>query len=350
MIKQELMETYAAEQLAGMVINLQSASEVKNDEIYKLKWQISSLEEENGRLQAKLDTYNNYLLTRATKEAKEMIDHNHFSGVRIVTWEQWSNREKQTMNISDIQKCQEEYEKLLKESPLESTINKISRDILEQKNNAMAMEFTRIICDLLKQNGVYVHCKETKLSEKITTNSIEEQYGIVFDSMDFSKHDKEFMEKIEELQSEVEKYRKAFEDAKKERDCRIAEYQNRTEKDKTELERAKNTINQIDDILEKLFGVRHDTVNKPYEFEKILSERVENGNVTDFLPVEPIKVADMLINAEGEYEHNPIAKELYKEDKGTYRIFDIGELRQIAEHLLVYCNNVATNLRPTCDN
>lgn len=96
---------------------------------------------------------------------------------------------------------------------------------------------------------------------------------------------------VSELQSEVNHYRKAFEDAKNERDCQIAEYQNRTEKDKTELERAKNTINQIDDILEKLFGVRHDTVDKPDEFEKILSDKAK-GNVADFLPTEPIKVAD----------------------------------------------------------
>ena len=89
------------------------------------------------------------------------------------------------MNISDIQKCQEEYEKLLKESPLEGVMNKITRDILEQKNNAMAMEFTRIICDLLKRYGVYVHCTETKFSEKITTNSIEKQYGIVLTAWTF---------------------------------------------------------------------------------------------------------------------------------------------------------------------
>lgn len=104
------------------------------------------------------------------------------------------------------------------------------------------------------------------------------------------------------------------------------------------LERGKNTINQIDYILEKLFGVRYDTVDKQDEFEKILHERIK-GNVTDFLPTEHIKVAEMLINAEGEYEHNPIAKKICGTDKGTYRIFDVSELRQIAEHLLVYCNH-----------
>lgn len=142
----------------------------------------------------------------------------------------------------------------------------------------------------------------------------------------------------ERLQSENENLRKALKEEREKRDCQIAEYRNRTEKDKTELERAENTINQIDDILKKLFGVRHDTVDKPDEFEKILTEKAK-GNVSDFLQTEPIKVADMLINAEGEYEHNPLVKAIYKEDKGTYRIFDIGDLRQIAEHLLVYCNH-----------
>lgn len=194
------------------------------------------------------------------------------------------------MNVSDIQKCQDEYEKLFKESPLEGVMNKITKDILEQKNNAMAMEFTRIICDLLKRYGVYVHCIETKLSEKITTNSIEEQYGVVFDSMDFSQHDKEFTDKIEKLQSEVEKYRKAFEYAKKECDCQVAEYQ-----------------------------------------KKI--EELKNREIADLLPTDPIKVADMLINV----MHEPCASIL--SFGKPYSLYDMSELRQIAEHLLVYCNH-----------
>lgn len=159
----------------------------------------------------------------------------------------------------------------------------------------------------------YISCKKTEL----------------FGTQD---ENKQLNKDIERLQSEVEKYRKAFENVKKERDYQIAEYQNRADKDKTELERAKNTINQIDDILEKLFGVRHDTVDKPDEFEKILSEKIK-GNATDFLPTEPIKVADMLINA-SKKRTNCMTGEEY--DKC---IFDKWQLRQIAEHLLVYCNH-----------
>lgn len=160
------------------------------------------------------------------------------------------------------------------------------------------------------------------------------------------------------LQSEVEKYRKAFQDAKKERDCKICEYQNKVDELKgkleiqtaatkyaeeyvnslkNELDRSQNTITQLDEILSELFGVTHDA-EKPNEFKDVLRDKAK-GNISDFLPTEPIKVADMLINTKGEYEHSSIAKAFCRTDKGTYRIFDVSELRQIAEHLLVYCNH-----------
>lgn len=61
-------------------------------------------------------------------------------------------------------------------------------------------------------------------------------------------------------------------------------------------------------------------------------------SVADFLPTEPIKVADVLINAEIEYEHDALTKAFCGAEKGKYNLFNISELRQIAEHLLVYCN------------
>lgn len=147
-------------------------------------------------------------------------------------------------------------------------------------------------------------------------------------------------DRVHELQSEVEKYRKAFEDAKKECDCQVAEYRNRVDKDKSELERAKNTINQIDYILEKLFDVRHDTVDKPDEFEKILKQKAESYNtIADYLCDEPISVAQTLISAKRSYELSAEEKQRSGLEKGYYHIFDVSELRQIAEHLLVYCNH-----------
>lgn len=224
-----------------------------------------------------------------------------------------NGKEKPTMNISDIQKCQDEYEKILKESPLESTISKISRDIIEQKNNAMAMEFTKIICDLLKRYGVYVHCIETKFGGKITENSIEEQYGIVFDSVDFSQHDKEFTDEIEELKQHISDL-----------EC--------------DLKTAGEKIQDLASVNMNLQCERNDYKSKS-EFLEVERMRVKKNEFSDFLPTEPIKVAEMMINSEGEYEHNPLAKAFCETDKGTYRIFEISELRQIAEHLLIYCNH-----------
>lgn len=175
---------------------------------------------------------------------------------------------------------------------------------------------------------------------------------------------------------------------------------------KSQLDRKQTEINQIDDILNELFGVRHDVASKPEYFKEILRNRldgetsgksfsekenmtknmygmyklssgkmtkddvllflgvltkelIDNGIdfkydmeemkiydmvvkthkiISDILPTEPIKVADMLINAEGEYERIGITKAIYGEGKETYNLFGISELRQIAQHLLVYCN------------
>lgn len=108
-----------------------------------------------------------------------------------------------------------------------------------------------------------------------------------------------------ELQSEVEKYRKAFEDAKKERDCQIAEYQKKIEELKVE-----NAELHCEMQAMKVFP--------------------------DEIPTEPIKVAEMLITEKGECEPLRIGNDVFKD---TYRIFNVPDLRQIAEHLIIYCNH-----------
>lgn len=124
------------------------------------------------------------------------------------------------------------------------------------------------------------------------------------------------------LQSEVEKYRKSFENANNElKDLKI-----KIEEEYKTLEIEVDRIRKNERELSEENAELHCKLQAVNAFQK-------------GYPTEPIKVADMLINYEGEYEHNPIAKALYKEDKDTYHIFDISELRQIAEHLLVYCNH-----------
>lgn len=307
MNKQELLSTYTAEQLADMLIKTNNLIDMLKYSDSFLKTglfdnpaaaalearlniaqnRIKNLEEGNGRLQAKVDTYNEYLLPRCTKKARRMIDENRFSEVRIATWDEWNNQMKDAMNLSKIQKCREEYEKLMKESPLQRTIDGIARDILEQKNNAMAMEFTKAICGLLEKYGVRINCTEMK-HQNITHNLIEEVYGIIFDSVDFSKHDKEFTDKIEELKKE---------------------------NDELKTENA-----------------------------ELHCEMQAMSMFPDEFPTEPIKVADMLISATYTRKKSNMEMAMCKAfgnnaDTVTENVYSKSELRQIAEHLLVYCNH-----------
>lgn len=110
---------------------------------------------------------------------------------------------------------------------------------------------------------------------------------------------------ISELQSEVEKYRKAFEEAKKERDCQVAEYRKKIEE----------------------LNVENAELHCEMQAMKVFPDEI---------PEEPIKAAEMLITAKGECEPLHIGNDVFKD---TYRIFGVSELRQIAEHLLVYCNH-----------
>lgn len=148
---------------------------------------------------------------------------------------------------------------------------------------------------------------------------------------------------IEHMKSEVEKYRKAFEYAKKERDCQVAEYRKKieeleeyTDSLKCSIDRKQDAINQIDSIICELFGIAHNGDIYSDDFKKLLKEKSAVGKtVVDFLPAEPIKVAEMLITAKGECEPLHIGNDVFKD---AYRIFDVPELKQIAEYLLVYCN------------
>lgn len=173
MNKKELLENCTMEQLADMVIKYQNASEIKNDEIQQLKWTISNLEESNGRLRARVDTYVNYILPRATKEAKELLDKNAFSCIRIV-----------------------------------------------------AMDEDKKKCDCGKEDEI---------------NCLKDQ-----------------------------------------------------------LQRKETAINQIDDILNELFEITFNSLETKIQFEgfkECLKEKIERKKtIADFLPAEPIKVADMLIN------------------------------------------------------
>ena len=152
--------------------------------------------------------------------------------------------------------------------------------------------------------------------------------------------------------------RKDFEAAKKECDRQIAEYQEKIEELYYSLKTLEGNLKVSNMIIEETIKNENGedsntvkfssikqfaeyikcfyTVNLDY-IQKVLqgNEESENNfeNVTDFLPTEPIKVADMLINASKKRTNCMTGKEYDK------YIFEKWQLKQIAEHLLIYCNH-----------
>lgn len=82
-----------------------------------------------------------------------------------------------------------------------SQIDEIVKDITKKKDNAMAMEFTKCIGELLRKNGVVP--KMTEYTRNFETdNTFETRYGVSIDELDFSAHDKVFEDKIAELKKD----------------------------------------------------------------------------------------------------------------------------------------------------
>ena len=145
-------------------------------------------------------------------------------------------------------------------------------------DNKVAIAFTKSIGELLKLNGVTAHYTEYN-SDVMAEDEISKQYGIVFDSLDFTEHDKRFNDEINRLKESI-----------KERD---------------------SYINQL----------KHDV------------DELKENNATVELPFDAIDVANFLINEECECDM------LFTGRKTKRRKYEIEDLEQIAEHLLVYCKH-----------
>lgn len=221
------------------------------------------------------------------------------------------------MNIFEEQKKYEEAIKIMNQDPCKDICWHMTQDILQQKNSAMAMEFTKIICGMMKDNGVSVKCSEISPSVEVVKGMLEEKYRFCIEELDFSVHDKKFKDEIKKLKEELQ--------------C------NRT------------VISQIDEIFRELFNATFEICETKEDFDgfkKYLKKNIGAENISDFLPTEPIKVASMLIdNYMGTYEK--YVSDFYQENAGKIICGDpcedvhcqiISHIRQIAEHLLVYCN------------
>lgn len=172
-----------------------------------------------------------------------------------------------------------------------SEIDEIVKDIRERQDNAMAMEFTKCIGELLKNNGVVPKIKKYT-REIVKEHSIEQLYGVSIDELDFSEHDKVFKDKIKQLEDRIKFLESKCADRKEQVEC----------------------LREINDELK--------------------SEETHN------LPFDALECANYLINATYERETNGIERTFHNlPDKVNSDRYTVDELEQIAEHLLVYCKH-----------
>lgn len=161
-----------------------------------------------------------------------------------------------------------------------------------------------------------------------------------------------YEEAINKALAEIEKYKKAFENAKQERDKQVSEMQSHIDCLKAELLEVQCHSDKLKQELAMKDGTKmFDTLmeNSSGEARELLSRHLyENLCCVELnqakgliLPAEPIDVASMLIKATVTVKTNPIKKVLAQNIPDEYETekYSKSDLRQIAEHLLAYCNN-----------
>lgn len=170
-----------------------------------------------------------------------------------------------------------------------ANVDEIIDKIAKCHDNKVAIAFTKSIGELLKLNGVTAHYTEYN-SDVMTEDEISKRYGIVFDSLDFTEHDKVFKDEIRELKKHIEKLKSIR------MRCR---------------ESARDSFDRGNYGALCVVGV----------------DELKENNSTAELPFDAIEVANFLINEKYEYRNIECRK------------YDIEDLEQIAEHLLVYCKH-----------
>ena len=179
-----------------------------------------------------------------------------------------------------------------------SQIDEIVKDIRDRQDNAMAMEFTKCIGELLRKNGVLPKITEYT-RENVKESSIEKLYGVSIDELDFTEHDKVFEDKIADLEKRIRELIKEKDEYK--RKCNDFGFENQ-------------------ELKQRISGL-------------------ESKEKSD-LPFDPLECANYLINATYERETNGIERTFHNlPDKVNSDRYTVDDLEQIAEHLLVYCKH-----------
>ena len=188
-------------------------------------------------------------------------------------------------------------------------------------NSQHHAEYNFQICEIKEienSKRIYVELH----SDKLTTNfyvHANELIPLIYENPEDLKKYGTTVEDISKLFTEYKGYYdvicKVAEDMSHESDEKEKKYKRQIEDRKYQVEELKNYI------------------------ESLKSDLAEAQDNKIQLPHESIKVAEMLIDATETYETSSLAKRFGAGDTTTYKLYSNADLRQIAEHLLVYCNN-----------
>ena len=229
----------------------------------------------------------------------------------------------------------------------ESQIEKIAKDIRDREDREMALAFTNVVGSLLRENGVVVKTSryEFETDKEADKNKyiIKKEYGVSFDGLDFTEHDKRFKDEIASLKRQIEKLAsirtRCHESARDSFDLgnygclhivTADELKNSNEK----VAKIESELSDVQKSADEYYNKCIDLTN---QIEKLKSELETKVNFeTDRLvklPFDPLETANMLINSTYKTEIPFLERQV---DRNVYNIDD---LEQIAEHLLVYCKH-----------
>lgn len=132
------------------------------------------------------------------------------------------------LNIKGIEeglkKTTEAMNAILETKPYGLDIEAIVKDIRERQDNAIAMEFTKCIGELLKKNGVVPRLMEYTRNFE-TDKTFETRYGVSITELDFSEHDKMLGGKIASLEEKVGYYKDSL--SRVEKNCDKLHHENK---------------------------------------------------------------------------------------------------------------------------
>ena len=218
----------------------------------------------------------------------------------------------------------------------ESQIEKIAKDIRDREDREMALAFTNVVGSLLRENGVAVKTSRYEFETDNETDKnkyiIKKEYGVSFDGLDFTEHDKELKDEIESLKRQIEKLAsirmRCHESARDSFDLGnygclhivTADELKTTKDENDEIKAVRKELRESKDYITQL---KHELeVKCSFETDRLVK-----------LPFNPLETANVLINAT--YK----AGDPFLETQVDRNVYNIDDLEQIAEHLLVYCKH-----------